>query len=485
MKKIKFIYSLILLLPALFLASGCEKIKDFGDTNVNPNGVTTPSVPALLTNAQATLAGYASQTRPGLYAQYLSETQYPDVQLYSLPQLDFQGEYAGVLFDLQNIININSNTNTTAIARILKAYIFWTITDRWGDVPYTEALQGKTPKYDTQETIYKGNIAELTAAIGQFNSSVVLGDIIFGGDVSKWKKVANSLRMLMALRLSKRYPGASDYSATQFKAALADAAGSIATNADNFTVVFRNAIPDFKNPWYNTYDGRKDFGESATMTALMASFSDARQNVFGGAAETQDKSLPIWDDPSNIGVPYGWTRGKVDPWTQANPTWARVLRGDYREQGDDLVVIGASQVLLARAEAADRGWTTENASTLFMNGVNASFEQWGVAPPAASYFTQTGFAFTAPTGTGANLRQIATQRYIATYPNGLQGWAEWRRTGFPVLTPAVDAVNPSKQIPRRYTYGQGEYGTNESEVKAKAASMPGGDTQDSKIWWDQ
>jgi hypothetical protein len=486
MKKFKLIYSLILLVPALFVATGCEKIKDFGDTNVNPSGVTSPILAALLTNVEAGLAGNAAQTRGGLYCQYLSETQYPDVQLYSLPQLEFQFEYSGSLYDLQNIINTNSSTNMTAVARILKAYIFWTITDRWGDVPYSEALQGKTPKYDTQETIYKGNIAELTAAIAQFNTtSAIQGDIVYGGDVAKWKKFANSLRMLMALRLSKKYPGASDYAATQFKAALADAGGSIATNADNFTVVFRNAIPDFKNPWYNTYDGRKDFGESATMTALMSSFGDARQSVFGGAAETQDKSLSIWDDPSSTGVPYGWTRGKVDPWTQANPTWARVLRGDYREEGDDLVVVAASQVLLARAEAADRGWTTENAATLLINGVNASFEQWGVALPAASYFTQAGVAFTAPTGTGGNLRQIATQRYIATYPNGLQGWSEWRRTGFPVLTPAPDAINPSKQIPRRYTYGQGEYGTNATEVKAKAAAMPGGDTQDSKVWWDQ
>ena len=483
MKRIKVIYSLILLVPALFLASGCDKMKDFGDTNVNPNGVTSPILAALLTNVQAGLGGYAAQTRGGLYAQYLSETQYTDASLYSLPQIEFGGEYSGPLYDLQNIINTNSSTNMTAVARILKAYIFWTITDRWGDVPYTDALTGKiTTKYDPQETIYKGNISELTAAVAQFNStSVISGDIIFGGNVAKWKKTANSLRMLMALALSKRYPGAADYAASQFKAALADAAGSIETNADNFTVSYPGGA--FKNPWYNTYDGRKDFGESATMTALMSSLSDARQNAFGGATESY--TAANWNATSNIGVPYGWTRNKVDPWTAANPTWARVLRGDLREENDPLVIVSAAQMLLARAEAADRGWTTENAFTLFTNGINASFEQWGIAPPAATYFTQSGVAFTAPTGTGANIRQIATQRYIATYPNGLQGWSIWRKTGFPVLTPAPDAVNTSKQIPRRYTYGQNEYGTNATEVKAKAASMPGGDTQDSRVWWDQ
>src|SRR4030095_3481322 len=437
MKRIKLIYSLTLLVPALFMATGCDKVKDFGNTNLNPNGTTSPILGALLTNVEAGIGGYAAQTRGGTYCQYSSETQYSDVSLYSLPQVDFGGEYAGALNDLQNIITTNSSANMTAVARILKAYIFWTLTDRWGDVPYTEALTGKsTPKYDTQETIYKGNISELTAAIAQFNTtSVITGDIIFSGDIAKWKKTANSLRMLMALRLSKKYPGASDYAATQFKAALADAAGSIAANADNFTIKYPGG--SFKNNWYNTYDGRKDFGESATMTTLMGSFSDGRQSAFGGA--TEDYSAANWDQTSNIGVPYGWTRAKVDPWTAANPTWARVLRGDLRQQDDPLVIVSASQVLLARAEAADRGWTTENAATMLQNGVNASFSQWGVAAPPASYFTQTGVVFTSPTGTGANLKQIATQRYIATYPNGLQGWSEWRRTGFPVLTPAPDA----------------------------------------------
>jgi hypothetical protein len=271
----------------------------------------------------------------------------------------------------------------------------------------------------------------------------------------------------MALRLSKRYPGASDYAATEFKAALADAAGSIESNSDNFVVKYPGG--NFKQPWYAIYDGRKDFGESATMTDLMADLNDGRQAAFGS---------------SNVGVPYGWTRSKIEAWTSANPSWAKVLADNLRPDNGSIVVIGAAQVLLARAEAADRGWTTENVQSRYEAGIKASFAQWGVGEPAANYFTNADVALGA-TGTGANLRQIATQRYIATYPDGIQGWSEWRRTGYPVLTPAPDATNSSKQIPRRYMYGNNEYNLTGEALKTAIASLDGGDTMDSKIWWDK
>jgi hypothetical protein len=480
MKQSKFIYFLIIVLPALASVTGCKK---FGDTNDNPDATTQPILNALLTNVEAGLSGYAANTRAGFYCQYFSETQYSDASLYSIPQVNHSGEYSGLLYDLQNIIKTNTNNNMTQVARILKAYIYWTITDRWGDVPYSQALSGiLTPAYDAQEAIYKGNINELKAAIAAFDGSLITGDVIFSGNVAKWKKLANSLRMLMALRLSKKYAAASGYAATEFKAALSDGAGSIENNADNFTVVFPG---NFKSNWYSLYDGRKDVGESATLTTLMGSFSDGRQNAFGGATQEQSTSDPLWNQTSNVGVPYGRSRTYVDAWAQTNPTWARVLRGDLRTATGSVVIVSAAETLLARAEAADRGWTTEDALATFKKGVNTSFAQWGIAAPANSYFSQTDVAFPAATGTGANLKPIAIQRYIATYPDGLQGWAEWRRTGFPALTPAPDALNGVTEIPRRYTYGTNEYATNKVQTESVANSMPGGDKMSSKVWWDQ
>jgi len=210
-------------LVALALSSvvlfGCSKsIDDFGDMNVNPNSTPIPVTSALLTNVLSGIGGTASGITPGYYCQYFAQTQYTDESRYTPPQSDFDGFYSGVLNDLQNIINVNSdakykdlaalngsNANQIAIARILKAYYFWIVTDYWGDVPYTQALKGNSDiAYDKQSAIYPALIAELKAAVAQFNVGIaVRGDIIYAGNTTKWTKFANSLRMMMALRLSK------------------------------------------------------------------------------------------------------------------------------------------------------------------------------------------------------------------------------------------------------------------------------------------
>ena len=113
-----------------------------------------------------------------------------------------------------------------------------------------------------------------------------------------------------------------------------------------------------------------------------------------------------------------------------------------------------------------------------------SHEQWGVAAPSNSYLNQANVVLGA-VGAASNVKNISTQRYIASFPDGLQAWNIWRKTGFPVLTPAPAATNTTKQIVRRYTYVSAEYTSNKVNVTAAVARIPGGDTQDSKVWWDQ
>jgi len=472
MKRINFKGILMGVALMSMLATSCKRYSsDFGNTNEDPNNITKPLLNALLTNVLAGIGGYASSTRGGYYCQYFSETQYSDASLYALPQLSYEGNYSGSLMDLQTIINDGSSNNMSQVARILKVYIYAYLTDAWGDVPYSESLKGTQnvyPAYDAQENIYKDMIKELTEAVAAFNtSSAIIGDIVYGGSEAKWKRFANSMRLRLAIQLTKKYPGAADYSSAQFNAALNDPAGLIVDNSDNFVVDYPGGA--YQQPWYALYNGRSDVGESDVMVDIMGDRSDNRQSKFGS---------------SNLGVPYGRQRSYIDPWQQANPTWARVLQPDLRTDGGMVTLLPASETYLHRAEAANRGWTAENMSSMYQLGINASFAQWGLAPPSAGYFTQALVNLGAP-GAAGNTEKIAIQEYIAAYPDGIRGWNIWRRTGFPVLVPALDAVNTSKQIVRRYTYHQSTYGSNPDATNAAAAAIPGGDTQDSKVWWDR
>ena len=467
---------------AVFVLAGCEKIKDFGDTNVNPNGTAVPSTAALLTNVLAGLGGLAAQTGPGLYAQQISETQYTEVSLYALPRIEFDFTFAGGLMDLQNIININSdpatkdnatkfgaNANQIAVARIMKAYIFWTITDRWGDIPYFDALKGAanlSPKYDTQEAIYKDLIKELKEANAQFQpaGALVQGDIIYSGDIAKWRKFSNSLRMLMALRTSKVYPGPNEFAATEFKAAFEDPAGYIATNADNFTIRYPGTVAAFSNPWWALYNGRTDYAESKVMTDLMASLADPRQTAFGS---------------STNGFPYGLTRDEA---VAFGTNYAMVLASNKRDRSSPLVVVGASDVLLAIAEAAQRGWITADIASTYQNAIIQNWNEWGVSGNITNYLANASVALT---GDPSDLQKIQLQQYISFYPDGLQAWSNWRRTGVPALVPTPNAISSSKQIPRRFTYGSNEYSLNVTSVNEAVARLNGGDTPDSRVWWDQ
>lgn len=477
-KKIIYISALILTLGF----SGCEKLEDFGDTNANPSATSDPVFSALMVNVQSGLGGSAAQTRPGLYGQYFSETQYTDVSLYKVPQLSFTGSYSGSLTDLQTIINQSGNNNMTQVARILQQYIFWTITDRWGDVPYSEALKAleiPTPVYDKQEDIYKGMIATLTDAVASFDdASVISGDVIYSGDVDSWKRAANSLRLLMALQLSNRNADMSGYAEDEFNAALNDAAGIIESNDENMVLDYPGG--NYKSVWWGVYDGRKDYAESQTMTDLMGSLGDDRQDAFGGA--TEDLSAGDALETSNVGVPYGLKRLDAESFTAANTNWARILRGDFRQEDSDVIIISAAEIALARAEAAHYGWTSEDTEDLYEEGITLSFEQWGIDFDT-DYFDQANVDLD---GSGDDFEKIVTQRYIASYPDGLKAWNIWRKTGYPVLTPAPDATNSSKEIPRRYTYATSEFSSNEANVLAAVLLLNGSDedTMDDRVWWD-
>jgi len=523
------------LVVALLASTGCKKLEDFGDTDTRTDQASDPTTAYLLSNASiglpAVLSSTAGGIRGSLYAQQWAETQYTDVSLYGNPQLDF-GSYATSVMDLQRIINLNtdpatksafnvlgtstaplgSNGSQIAIATILKVYFMWTITDRWGDVPYTEALKGAenlTPAYDKQEDIYAFMLRDLKAAMASFDpTAAVRGDLYYpvpkspypypafpliayqadiDAQIAKWKKVANSLRMLIALRMSKVNPALAE---TEFADAANDPAGAIETNADNLKLSYSGASAFETNTFYSNLNGRKDYAFSKTLGDILANMGDPRRAAYGN---------------SGAAFPYGLKRDDAVAFDgSVQGAYATPINSTYRAVNSSVVVLPAAYVLLAKAEAADRGWISGSAQTYYEAGVTASFTQWGQSAAAATTYLagaadfntgnggglNIGFAAAFPSIVGADAttatprERIQLQRYLASFGDGLQAWCEWRRTGIPHLKPTAYGVNTPQEIPRRLTYGTTEYAANPVNVAAAAARYPGGDKMDSRMWWD-
>ncbi|MFW2476829.1 MAG: SusD/RagB family nutrient-binding outer membrane lipoprotein [Sediminibacterium sp.] len=462
------------------LLTGCSKgIDDFGNINANPNATTVPITSALLTNVLAGAGGYiwgnGINTQAGLYCQYMSETQYTDASRYATPVINWDGTYSGDLYDLQNIINVNtnpdtkaaaaqfgSNNNQIAIARILKAFNFWMLTDAYGDIPYFEALKGNgTIAYDKQELIYPDLIKELKEAVAQFDGGLtVQGDVLYSGNTTKWKKFANSLIASIALRMSKANP---TLGKAEFAAAIA--AGVIDSNSDNAALVYPGG--NYRNPIYNYYvvTQRFDFAVSQTVTDQLTAKNDPRINVYTSNAK---------------GFPYGLTRADALAWQTSNPTFGFLYSFTTTPQTMPMYLMTAGQVYLARAEAARLGWTTELAATNYVAGITAEMNRWGITNTTtiANYLAQTNIALT---GTGTDAQKIAEQRWLAYYPDGNQGWAEYRRTGFPAMAPVPGSTNA---VPRRIPYGTNEPLYNPTNY-ASAAANYNSNSMNAKVWWDK
>jgi hypothetical protein len=492
-KHLKYFWSLTLL-----AAIGCS---DFGNTNVSPNGSTVPLTSALLTQAitggsnggfwgVGAIAGVnGANVTAGFYCQYFSQTLYTDACRYSLQDVNWT-EMNRSMFDLQNIININSdpatatfaalngsNNNQIAIARILKAINFSILTDRYGDMPYSEALKGTSnPKYDKQEDIYPDLLKELREAVGQFDNlpPTVKGDVLFNGNTTRWKQFANSWRLILALRISKANP---TLGKTEFNDALNADGGLLETSADDIVLAYPGTAAEFNNPWY-TYGG--DQNVAATIADFLNTTGDDRRFAYGNASGT-----------TLVGMPYGLKRDDAILWTSANPAHSLILNDKYRATTSTLTILTAGDVLLARAEAAvplaDGGlaWTNEDYAALYAKGIAESWNHWeqdGAGPNYDNYMARPEVDLAQA---GSVLEKIGIQRWISFYPNGPQGWSEWRRTGYPQLVAPADNLNPSQKIPRRFVYPTSEYGLNPGAVKAAVSLLEGGDSRDSRVWWDK
>jgi hypothetical protein len=473
MKRTNKSFSLIVL--AIVLLASCKKFD--GSMNIDPNRPSKASGTQLIANAQRSLPDMSSSPFGVHYPQHLSNTTFPDNSRYTTINFNFYSWYTGPLMDLETVLNsqldVNEGpiANQTAVAKILKAYIFWFLTDRWGDIPYSDALKGRvnfTPKYDRQQDIYNSLfrlLDEANAAIITGSTNVIKNDIMYNGDMTKWKRFGNTVRMLMALRLSKVDP---TKGAAEFNTALMN--GVMTANSDNFTY---QHLADANNEsfWYTQMGrmGRLWYAVSKPLVDTMQSTNDPR--------------LPVFADKNSAGNYVGLAYGQT---TTVTPSSVSLLGSSLRTPNSPVYLVTYAQSLFARAEAAKLGWIGGGDATAKTNydlALEQSVRQWknndttGLATfranPKVQYDPATA------------IQQIATQRWVHLFLHGYEAWAEWRRTGFPLLTAAPGANG--NRIPRREAYPTIEASNNAANYSEAVGRLPygGADDLNARVWWDK
>ncbi|MEX0610417.1 MAG: SusD/RagB family nutrient-binding outer membrane lipoprotein [Balneolaceae bacterium] len=479
--------TLVVLLTA-FITS-CD---DFGDLNVDTNNPQEVDTALLLTNAQRSMSDVVGATTGAVWSQYLAETQYTDASQYSITSFNFNTWYSGPLKDLETMIEVNtneetrdiaavengSNANQIAAARILKAYFYHMMTDRWGAIPYSEALQGRenlNPSYDQQPDIYEDLVNELSEAVAQMDDGDgVAGDIIFSGDMDQWALFANSLRARIALRMADSNPTLAE---SEFTAAIN--AGLI-TN-DVLYPYLADAVNE--NPWYTRFRTRTDYAISDVLADTMIALGDYRVLEYANPAPDLDNNdNEVTFDEIN-GMPYdAENAGDITNASISFPGAAIGAGGpNVGEQNAPLPIITVAELNFAQAEAAERGWTANAAEELYLAGIEASWMQWNRYEEVtfAAYIAQPEVAYVSAEWEA----KIGYQKWIALYPNGYEAWAEWRRLDYPELVPHPFALNASGEIPRRHVYPSTEAEINTESYDAAVAAQ-GPDTPDTRLWWD-
>ncbi|MCG8732788.1 SusD/RagB family nutrient-binding outer membrane lipoprotein [Tenacibaculum finnmarkense] len=456
---------------------------DFGDTNIDPNASTKASAPGLLTTAMVAIADSNKNTdvdRPSgvlvnstamLYSQYISNGQYPQESRYETLNWSYGDIYTRPLNSLNEVIKttkgsgVLNESNIIAVATLVRAYFLHGATDRWGDIPYSEALLGvenKTPKLDSQEDVYKGLFNEIDGALASINMANAgpKGDIIFNGDMNRWKKFGNTLKVVMALRLSKRNSDLAGLAKTKFNEAIG---GAISSSSEN---IFYQYLKDDSND--NPFQDQ--FGDEGRVDWIM---SDVLVNYMIGSGSTsapQDPRLAKYAEPVGtdfIGAPYGDANTAVADFSQMSTSITTVK--DYQA-----MMFTAAQINFSKAEAVELGWMSGDAKNYFEAGIKESMTQWGVSSTDADAFVASV--------TYAGIQSIAEQKWVALYMQGYESWAEWRRIGGPatIVKPATQLQGTD--IPQRQAYATSVANNNTDNHTATVASQ-GPDNLDTKLWW--
>ena len=404
------------------------------------------------------------------------------------------------LVDNLNQTKADANrTNFYNMVRIWKAYAFLVLTDTYGDVPYTDAGLGYlasnvTPKYDAQEAIYTDIIKELTEASANLDATkpIETGEVLYGGNIPKWKRLGYSLLLRAGMRLTKVNPTLAQ--ATVVKAV---AGGVFQANADN--AVIRNDA-NYQNGVGVTLNSSEaaNFYLARPLVDYLKSTNDPRLasiavRYVGAASGPEQTAAKANRDPAvQIGIPIGLDQAGVGAKAVSEGLkgfyeYSQLDRTRLAKQTAPTFFVTHAQTQLLLAEAAYRGWTTGNAADYYTAGVTAHMQQLGdydatsLVPPAAiaAYLTAN------PYSTARGLELINTQYWVASLLNGPEVFANFRRSGYPKLTPNTYSGREIKgSFINRLSYPDSEISVNTAKVN-EAIARQGADNLDTRVWWDK
>ncbi|AWV99023.1 SusD/RagB family nutrient-binding outer membrane lipoprotein [Arcticibacterium luteifluviistationis] len=505
-------------LLSCFALSSCDEDKLI-ELNSNKNASTDIDMSYLLAYGQLRVAGsrFESWRTNLIYSSTMIQHNATLQGYWSGDKYYYNASYSGAYWSthfsdaiklLTEVVDKTADdadlANIHSAAQIMRAFDLHRMTDIYGDIPYKQAGRGTIdgdanwfPAYETQEEVYSLLVADIKAARDSFSDSAKnLGeqDVLFQGDLTKWKKFANALLMRVALRMS-------NVDAATAQAVFTEAATSGAIDSNDADGFLTQVLGTGGDTNYNGTSlamsseggggGDNNAKVSKTFLDWMNANNDPRKMIIVGGVGNpyNDKSTWITDPELQVGLPNGYTTTTiknivpdfvtVDDYSFINP--------DIINLDDPTPFISYAEVEFMLAEAAVKGWITTDSETHFSNGINAAMNSWaafGVQTPAQAdinaYIEGLGYA-----SADNKLELIGEQYWAATYLNHIESWSNWRRTGYPALTPTSDPNNMTGgTIPRRLRYYENEIGTNPENYKT-AIARQGADLMTTRIWWDK
>ena len=492
MKKL-FKLNIILVLGLIVGIMSCTK--DFEEMNINPNEPADAPSTNILAHSLRYVGDAFYDDWQGMnnflsYGGQVTKIQYVDEARYEFRNSVVNNawrDYYNTLMDLEVMIRkseAEETPNMKAVAMTFKYMLFQMATDQWKAIPYSQALSAEkdygeitNPAYDDQPAIYDAIITGLKVAADLFaaggTDDIGDGDILYHGDVGKWQRFCNSLRLRVAMRINR-------IDEARAKGIVDELMGNqggypvMASNDDNAFMFWEGAAPN-KEPWQENSETRDDHGMCNVIVDWMKMYNDPRLPVYAHPG--------YYDETTGDPVYTGNFPGAIDG-TFRMDTISRIGTRFRDDPMGFTPFMRYSEVLFFMAEAAVKwnnvGMTGEK---LYMDGIQASMEENGIAQEDIdAYVAQDGVAW--PEGMDAQLNQIWEQKWASIFKQGQEVWAEQRRTDVPMMdqSPGSPYAGHNRQ-PFRYPYPVNEFNLNSANVNPKAEGIVD-HFWGQQMWWD-